>query len=183
MRSRGYPRYFADFSEAESSAVMLRNYENRIVYGLLQARVYAEVILSNPRAVEERLRRQEILTRSNAPTLFAVLDESILYREVGGPEVMRAQLEWLQEVAGWPHVTLQIALMIFHRGARAPFTIATQPDRSEVVYLENAARGEASAEATDLSAVTETFARLQANSLSASASVSRIGKVVSERWT
>jgi transcriptional regulator with XRE-family HTH domain len=183
VRSSTYPKYFADFPRAESSAVMLRAFETRLVYGLFQTEEYAGVILENEEAVQERLRRQIILTKQKPPAVFVVLDESVLYREVGSAQIMREQLEHLLTLSERDHITLQIAPMAYHRKARAPFTIATQPDRSELVFLENAVGGETSGEPGDLADVTDTFSRLQANALSPSASADLIRKVVSERWT
>ncbi|MFF5263607.1 Scr1 family TA system antitoxin-like transcriptional regulator [Actinomadura viridis] len=183
VRSTGYPRYFTDFSAAEKSAVMLRAYECRLVYGLLQVESYARVILRSDEAVDGRMRRQSILTRDHPPALFVVLDETVLLREVGSPVVMREQLEYLCTVSTWENVTLQVAPIAYHREARASFTIAAQEDRTEVVYLENATRGETSTAPDDLTSVSRTFSRLQANSLSASESTELIRKVVREQWT
>ncbi|MEU8800900.1 helix-turn-helix transcriptional regulator [Spirillospora sp. NPDC048819] len=183
VRSSTYPKFFADFPRAESSAVMLRAFETRLVYGLFQTEAYAHVILENEESVQERMRRQNVLTKPNAPAVFVVLDESVLYRVVGSREIMREQLEHLIDLSERANITLQIAPMRYHRGARAPFAIATQPDRSEVVFLENVVGGETSGEPGDLTDVIDTFSRLQANALSPSASVELIRKVVSERWT
>ncbi|MFI0482108.1 helix-turn-helix domain-containing protein [Actinomadura sp. 9N215] len=183
VRSSGYPKYFADFPLAEASAVMLRAFEIRLVYGLFQTEAYAGAILESEEHVKERMQRQKILTKPNAPSVFVVLDESVLYREVGSPGIMREQLEHLIALSERNNITLQIAPMGYIRGARAPFVIATQPDRSELVYLDNCVTGETSGVPDDLATVTETFSRLQANALSPSASVELIRKVVSERWT
>ncbi|WP_190867580.1 Scr1 family TA system antitoxin-like transcriptional regulator, partial [Actinomadura sp. RB99] len=73
LRSSSYPKFFADFPRAEASADALRAFETRIVYGLLQTEAYARVILSNDEAVLDRLRRQSVITKPNAPTVFVVL--------------------------------------------------------------------------------------------------------------
>lgn len=61
--------------------------------------------------------------------------------------------------------------------------IATQPDRSEIVYLESNIGGETSAEPRDLALVSEAFSRRQAAALSPKASVDLMRKAVEERWT
>jgi hypothetical protein len=92
------------------------------------------------RRVGLRMRRRRLLTREDAPTLWAVVDETALRRPMGGREVMRAQLEHLLEITTLPNVTLQI--VPFHTGGHAAaggsFTILRfpEPDLPNVVYLE-----------------------------------------------
>ncbi|GAA3924242.1 helix-turn-helix transcriptional regulator [Actinomadura viridis] len=183
VRSTGYPRYFTDFSAAEKSAVMLRAYETTYIYGLLQIESYARVLLTTDEAVQGRMRRQNILARDHPPMICVVLDESVLYRQVGSSEVMHEQLGHLLSIFGRENIALQIAPVAYYRGVRASFTIATQPDRTEVLYLENAARGETNTDAEDLTQVSETFVRLQARALSVDDSRALIERTMVERWT
>ncbi|MFD0688813.1 helix-turn-helix domain-containing protein [Actinomadura fibrosa] len=184
LRSTPYPRHFTDFSSVEPTASVLRAYESRLVYGLLQTEHYMRALLETQDAVEARLRRQAILTREHAPTLFVILDATVLIREVGGRKVMREQLEHLIAVSEQQdNVHLQIAPIAYHRGAKASFAIATQPDRSEVVYLDRATGADTSTDAKELATVSETFSRLQAHSLSVCDSLDLIRKVVREQWT
>jgi hypothetical protein len=81
------------------------------------------------------------LTRSSPPQVWTVLDEAGLRRQVGGPEVMRAQLEYLRELAGLRNVSLQVIPFSggAHPGMGKPFVIlvfgeSIDPD---VVYLED----------------------------------------------
>ncbi|MCZ9342364.1 DUF5753 domain-containing protein, partial [Streptomyces sp. TRM76130] len=60
------------------------------------------------RRVELRMRRARLLTRDDAPQVWAIIDESVLLRVLGSAEVMREQLEHLVRAAAWPNVTLQI---------------------------------------------------------------------------
>ncbi|MGW7572251.1 Scr1 family TA system antitoxin-like transcriptional regulator, partial [Streptomyces tendae] len=50
------------------------------------------------------LDRQEVLRADPPLELRAVIDESVLHRGIGGPEVMRGQLAALREAAALPHV-------------------------------------------------------------------------------
>jgi transcriptional regulator with XRE-family HTH domain len=116
---------FSIYVGLEDDATRMNVFEGMAVPGLLQTADYIRAILeagvlrSVPetveRAVEVRLTRQNLLTRPNPPHLWAILDESVLHREVGGLSVLRIQLENLIEVAGWANVTLQI--MPYDRGA------------------------------------------------------------------
>jgi hypothetical protein len=85
--------------------------------------------------------RQILLIREQPPRLWAVVDEAALRRPVGGPEVMRGQLERLIEATKLPNVTLQV--LPFEVGAHpamlGSFSILRFPDRElpDVVYLEH----------------------------------------------
>ncbi|NDZ77127.1 helix-turn-helix domain-containing protein [Streptomyces sp. SID10853] len=134
----------------EEAASLIRTYEVQFLPGLLQTPDYARVVtrLGYPsapdsrvnRLVDLRMERQKLLTRPEAPTLWAVVDEAVLRRPFGGADVMRGQLEYLLEAAELPNVTLQIAP--FSVGAMAaagtPITILrfNEPDLPDKVYLE-----------------------------------------------
>lgn len=182
LRSTSYPRWFCDFPKAEATAAILRSYENRVVYGLLQTEAYARVLLVKDDAVADRMRRQTVLERTPPPTIYVVLEESILSREVGGREIMREQLERLLAVSAMNHVHLQIAPNRYHPGVRGGFSIATQPDGGEVAHLVNVIRGETSNTSEDLLHVTRAFATLQARALSVDDSRDLIERVLVERW-
>jgi len=54
------------------------------------------------------MRRQKILDRPEPVQLWAVIDEAVLRRPVGGPDAFAAQLKHLRDAAGWPGVTVRI---------------------------------------------------------------------------
>ena len=86
------------------------------------------------------MKRQQLLTQPGAPELWTVLDEAVLRRPPGGPELMRAQLEHLLLMTELPNVTLQIIPFDAgpHAAAGGPFTILRfpEPDLPDLVYLE-----------------------------------------------
>ncbi|TKA00180.1 helix-turn-helix domain-containing protein [Actinacidiphila oryziradicis] len=133
----------------EDEAVREDHFTTLYVPGLLQTRDYAEAVnlasemrLSAEeidRLVGIRMKRQEILERATAPHLWAVLDESVVRRAVGGPAVMRAQLEHLMRCSESPKITLQV--LPFSTGAHAAamgsFVILGGAEPSlDVVYLD-----------------------------------------------
>jgi transcriptional regulator with XRE-family HTH domain len=74
---------------------------------------YQSVVPLSPNSIDRRVRfrmiRQQVLTERNPPLeLAVVLDESALLRQVGGPEVMRAQLRHMADAMEMPNVRLQI---------------------------------------------------------------------------
>jgi transcriptional regulator with XRE-family HTH domain len=134
----------------EAAASVIRSYEMQFVHGLMQTQDYARavIMITNGGAPEDeidrriglRMRRQQLLTETGGPRLWAVLDEAALRRTPGGPGVIRGQVRHLLEITALPNVTLQV--VPFHAGAHAaaggPFTILrfAEPDLPDVVYLE-----------------------------------------------
>jgi transcriptional regulator with XRE-family HTH domain len=144
------PSWFEAYLGLEAAASVIRTYEVQFVPGLLQTEDYARAFirLVYPRAryteverrVSLRMQRQRLLHRLHPPKVWAVIDEAALRRPVGGPATMRAQLEHLIEMAGLPHVTIEI--MPFsaggHSAAGGSMTLLRFPEDEipDVVYLE-----------------------------------------------
>ncbi|MDG9715498.1 helix-turn-helix transcriptional regulator [Streptomyces sp. DH24] len=118
------PDWYAAYLSLEQAATQIRAYEPQFVHGLLQTEAYVRALLSagNPHASEEaterrvalRMRRQDLLHQRNPPHLWVVMDETALRWPIGGPEVMRTQIDHLLALVELPHVVLQI--MRFDRG-------------------------------------------------------------------
>ncbi|MFA1550881.1 helix-turn-helix domain-containing protein [Actinomadura chokoriensis] len=178
-----YPTHFVAFPKAEASADQLRVYENYLVYGLFQTEAYARVLLVDDDAVATRMRRQELLSRKPRPMISLVMEESVLYRQVGSKEVMREQLEYLIELSLREGIFLQIAPTAYYRGVRASFHIATQPDRSEISYVVKATGGEITRDPSELAKMSKVMHTLSAQALNTEDSRAFIRKVIEERWT
>jgi transcriptional regulator with XRE-family HTH domain len=142
----------ARYTALETEAVRVRSFEVAWVHGLLQAPEYARAVLDAllsertdsevDRLVELRVRRQEALTQRTPPLqLEVVLDESVLSRVVGSPEVMSAQLRYLRERSALPNVTVRVLPFSIglHRAHAGPFQILEFPDTvgSDVVFIES----------------------------------------------
>ncbi|MER2092849.1 MAG: helix-turn-helix transcriptional regulator [Saccharopolyspora rectivirgula] len=144
------PSWFQDFVGLEESASRIQTYEIQFVPGLLQTEDYARAVArqGRPEASSEdierrvrlRLQRQKMFTRPNAPRLWAVIDESVLHRPIGGRQVLRAQLEHLLDITALPTVTLQVLpFELGHSAAEGAFTILrfAAPEIPDIVYLEH----------------------------------------------
>ncbi|MBC2867853.1 helix-turn-helix domain-containing protein [Streptomyces mexicanus] len=145
------PGWFSMYVSLEGAAALIRSYEPHFVPGLLQTEDYARGVLesgavgqTSPEDIERhvalRMQRQELLTRPDAPRFWAVLDETVLRRPVGAPEVMRAQIDKLLEAAELSNVTLQIAQFSSgpHPGTYGPFVLFrfAVPELPDMVYSE-----------------------------------------------
>lgn len=158
-RESGQQGWWKDFGDVpygaylglEAAATSIRSYDPLVIPGLLQTPAYARAVIAGtiPQAtaaqidthLKVRLRRQDRLTGPSGPLcLRVVLDESALWRAVGGAEVMRAQLEHLAVMSSRPHVTLRVLPhgAGAHPGVSGQFSLlefagGTDPG---VVYLE-----------------------------------------------
>ncbi|NED87536.1 helix-turn-helix domain-containing protein [Streptomyces sp. SID11233] len=144
------PSWFTAYVSLETGAQTLRTYEPQYVTGLLQTHDYARAVLRGglpngsdeelTRRVELRLRRQSLLEREDAPTLWVVMEEAVLHRTVGGADVMREQIERLLDMSELPHVSLDVVSFDAgaHVGACAPFTYFrfAEPELPDIVYSE-----------------------------------------------
>jgi transcriptional regulator with XRE-family HTH domain len=151
---RAYADVVPDWLEAclglEHGASVIRNFEVQFVPGLLQTETYARAILrlthpNEPRAVLERrvelrMRRQDILHRTDPPHLWVVIDEAGLRRSIGDPATMRDQLDHLIQAARLPHVNLQVLPLSAggHAALGGAITLLRFPEGEvpDVVYLE-----------------------------------------------
>jgi transcriptional regulator with XRE-family HTH domain len=120
-RQRGwwveYGDIFRSLPDFENGASVIRTYEGMLVPGLLQTADYARALfraggdLDEPaidRHVEGRLARQEVLSRTRPPHLWAVIDEGALLRQVGGPEVMAEQIAHIIKLAEQANIAIQV---------------------------------------------------------------------------
>ena len=110
--------YFATYVGLEAEAVRIKYYQSAIVPGLLQTADYARAMheagipkIAPERInelIEVRLTRQRLLSQDPPVRLDVILDEAVLHRKVGGPAVMRAQLDRIIQVSKHSTVTAQV---------------------------------------------------------------------------
>ena len=145
------PGWFQSYLGLEAAASLIRTYEVQFVPGLLQTDAYARAVIllgyggagteEIDRRVGLRMARKQLLTRPEPPQLWVVMDEAVLRRPIGGPEVMRAQIEALEEARRLPNVRLQVIPFRAggHAAAGGAFSILRFPDQDlpDVVYIEH----------------------------------------------
>jgi transcriptional regulator with XRE-family HTH domain len=175
------PEAFADYLMMESTAAEIMTYEAQLVPDLLQTADYARAIAAaapgydtdgqRELAVAAKAARQEVILRGNT-RLSLVIGEAALCQEVGGPEVMAAQITRLAEVIrDFPNVTLQV--LPFSAGAHAAagsasLAILRFPDAPSlgVVYLEAMSGGVYLESQVDVANYIRAFALVRAAALS-----------------
>jgi transcriptional regulator with XRE-family HTH domain len=174
--------------EAETSS--LRAYQALLVPGLLQSEDYMRAVIraAHPDAttaqvekrVKARLARQRLLIDADPPRYWAVIDEAVLCRSVGGDDVMHAQLNLLVVRAMLPHVTVQVLPFAAgaHAGMEGPFLILGFPEQADpdVVYVDNTTAGIYLEEPAEILRYTLMFDHLRAAALSPDDSLTRIAE-------
>ena len=147
------PNWFHSYLGLEMAADLIRTFELQFVPGLLQTPEYARAVVAlgrldepmprdeQDRLVSLRMRRQEVLTRQRPARLWAVVDEAVLRRPIGGKTILRNQLEFLIDQSRRHNVTLQI--IPFGKGGYTAtggaFTLLrfNDADLNDIVYIEH----------------------------------------------
>lgn len=141
-----------EFVSFEAIAATVYDWENAVLPGLLQTRAYAEAAIREVNEeeltddvvatrAEMRLRRQDRLAGDNPLSLYAIIDEPVLYRRTGGAEVMREQLAHLTKLSKQPNVHLHVVSRTLgaHAGMLGSYQLLEFPDEEymdPVVYME-----------------------------------------------
>ncbi|MFJ7491796.1 helix-turn-helix transcriptional regulator [Streptomyces sp. NPDC097727] len=184
------PTWFQPYAEMEAGAAYISTYQAQLVYGLLQTEEYARAVLATgmpddlENLVAARIERQRILERERPPLAWAVLDEAVLHRPIGGREVMRKQLQRLLDVAD--HRWMQIQVLPFAAGEHASlagsFNTLRFDDDPDIVYTEDVISGHMTASPDTVREAALRYARLQAAALSVEDSAALITRVMEERY-
>lgn len=187
------PNWFQFYVGLESEASTIQQYAAELVPGLLQTPDYYQAFLDtapgDPRItgkeVEVRMARQERLTTDDDPPEFwAVLNEAVVRRNVGGSAVMRAQLERLAELSAVPNVTIQVLPFSagVHPAMDGSYSVLGFPMPSDpaVVYLENQAGSVYLEEPADVDRFSRMFSHLIAKALSPEDSGRLLRRVASD---
>lgn len=181
---------FRPFTEDEAEAVSVLVFENSVVPGLLQTDAYARALLSSYPGLREadiesrvtaRLARQSILDSGDSPELWAVLDEMVLYRDIGGPEVLAGQLRHLAGMAARVNVTIQVLTAREHVGVQGAVNIAEKRAAPAVAYTEDFADGRVIEDRELVAGVLGRFRHLQSEALPATASRILIERLAEQR--
>jgi transcriptional regulator with XRE-family HTH domain len=183
------PSWFESWLEAERDAHMLRLWSPVLVPGLLQTAGYARALflatgLDEDAAQEHvsvRLGRQAILEGARPPHVVAVLDQSVLDRLIGSPQVMADQLMHIAELSERPNLSVQVipADTGANAGLSGAFDLASSDGGPEVVRME--AVEDVTVESRSLVRKTANiFVRVQADALPRAASRALILEAVGQ---
>lgn len=142
-----------DLLGLEAAASSLKVYETTVIPGLLQIDSYTRELMLAARPhepkerrekrIELRMMRQRILTENPSLKYLAIIEDTVLRRPVGGPEVMSAQLVRLAQICQLPHVCIEVMPLAVgaHTGMNGPFAILefSEEQDLDVVYTDTQA--------------------------------------------
>lgn len=186
LKKSKYPDHFAEAAEAEACADTIKEYAPQLIPGLLQTEAYARAVFRDGRPtapadeiddlVAARLERARLLADPAKPLLWAVLDEAVLRRKVGGPAVMAAALRHIAVLMEQRRVIIQV--LPFSEGAHmaleGPLKLMTFPDAPPIVYLQGLGTGHLQDDPAAVRGYELTYDLLVAGALSPAASLAWI---------
>jgi lambda repressor-like predicted transcriptional regulator len=182
------PAGFRNWGEYEDKAASLRVWSPGIIHGLAQTEGYARALIDVEPATTDEIarvrlanrmaRQRRVLYREDAPSAWFVVDVMALYRLVGSPEVMAAQMDRLLEIAALPRATVTVMPPVAHPANASEFIIADDT----AAYAEHMISGFTYTEDISVSALTVRFDRLRGECLRASESLTFI-REMRETWT
>jgi transcriptional regulator with XRE-family HTH domain len=181
------PATFRSWSDYEEKSVTLRAWTPVIIDGLAQTEDYAAAQIATEPGIDAaardarlkaRMARQErLLDRQKPPLLTLLVDEAALYREVGRPEIMAAQLCHLLGLAARPNVVLQVMPEVAHASVASEYLIA-----DDAVWSENVITGGTYTAQETLTAATLRFDTLRGECYRVSESLALIERM-EQVWT
>ncbi|GII79233.1 transcriptional regulator [Sphaerisporangium rufum] len=147
-------RKIVDYAWLESRARHISSFDALVVPGLLQTSGYIEAVIRRADAdlmleqvasgVRFRVERQKVLDKPEPLSLECVLDESLLYRATGGPQILSEQLDHLLLLVQRPNI--QVRVLPYSAGAHVSpegaFMIFELPEPyPEVAFMDTPAGG------------------------------------------
>ncbi|MFD4142919.1 Scr1 family TA system antitoxin-like transcriptional regulator [Streptomyces sp. NPDC058572] len=187
-----YPDHFAEAAEAEAVATTIKEYAPLLIPGLLQTEAYARAVFRayQPTAtegvidelVEARLDRAHLLDDPTTPLLWAVFDEAVLRRRVGGPEVMAEALRHVAALARRHRIIVQV--LPFTAGGHAAMGGALKlmsfDDAPPLAYLQGSGAGQLEDDPATVSRHALAYDLVGASALSPESSLALIESVAED---
>lgn len=141
------PNWFKIFVGLEGLASAAFSYESLLLPGQLQTHEYAAAMLVGslqippmdvPQLVRARMARQRIADEETPLRFRSVIEEYVLDRIIGGPQVMRAQLEHLLALMERENVELHVmpVEIAVHDGLAGDFLLLDFEEAQSIGYIE-----------------------------------------------
>jgi transcriptional regulator with XRE-family HTH domain len=187
------PTWFEDWLEAERAATMLRIWSPLLIPGLFQPDGYARAVFLASQTdtsdenmdalVAARLERQVILDRADPPETVVVLDESVLHRLIGSPQIVHDALVYLADMSERPNISVHVVPSVngANTGLSGAFDIASADGMPDVVRME-AVEDVTSERRALVRQAAIAFERVRRDALPRAVSRDLIRKVAEELW-
>ncbi|WP_369147195.1 Scr1 family TA system antitoxin-like transcriptional regulator [Streptomyces sp. R44] len=183
-RNPGLARWFRQWAKLEAQAVTLYTYENRLVPGLLQSTAYARTLFEKqiPAMGDDeieanlaaRVKRMQLLTERPHTIYSFIIEEHVLRRQTGGPEVMREQIGHILDMCARRNIDIQIMPQSreHHAGLDGPMRLLESVENKWYAYCEGQRAAHLLTDPKEISILQKRYARMRAQALSAEDSVS-----------
>jgi transcriptional regulator with XRE-family HTH domain len=187
------PTWFEDYLEAEREALTLRVWQPVIIPGLLQTPEYARALFLAAQSdtsdeaidalVNARLERQAILERPQPPHVVVVLDEVVMHRVIGSPQIMRDQLTRVADLSARPYLSVQVVPIGngANAGLAGGMTLASGDGTPDMLYMD-AVEGQTSEKRSLVRQAAIAFDRVRGDALSRAQSRDLILRLAEELW-
>jgi transcriptional regulator with XRE-family HTH domain len=183
MNGETSPEWEDQWVTAEEHSLCLYCFDTYFINGVLQCPEYMQKILRSDDAIKKRRERQKLfLSAESGRTLIALMSESVLRTNVGGPDAMASQMKFLAECAEHENVLLHVVPMrseVCHR-FRAPFMIAALDNGREIANVDDAIKGTVVERLEDVVTLRDRFNEIRAEALRKSESVDMIRRIEKE---
>ncbi|MCW5250586.1 helix-turn-helix domain-containing protein [Streptomyces sp. SHP 1-2] len=176
-RQAGLASWFRQWARLEASAVTVWTYDGRVIPGLLQTEAYARAVTESVPPVKDeeqvakqvtaRLERQHLFDRRPPIAFSFIIEQALLERGTGGPEVMREQLDSLLERSSQFNIELQVMprYQPEHAGLDGPLTLVESPENKWFGYAEGQRGGMLITDPKEVSIMLQRYAKLRSQAL------------------
>ncbi|MET7450014.1 helix-turn-helix transcriptional regulator [Streptomyces sp. NBC_01693] len=191
-RKVGLASWFRQWAGIEEEAITLCAYECRAIPGLLQPEAYIRAIFERrlPPLSEEqiehqvtaRLERQQLLTDRPNTAFSFIIEQALLERHMGGPDVIRQLLEYLLEQSMRRNVEIQVMPLrqYDHAGIDGLMYLAETWQHEWVGYSEGQQSSILITSPNDVSAMLQRYGKLRSQALGREATVSLLEQMRGE---
>ena len=188
------PPHFRDWAATQQQASAIQSWDPLLIPGIFQIEPYARRVLEDspgitPEELEERitgrLQRRALREGEDAPVILSLIDESVLHRPMGDPEMMCQQLSHLLELSQHPAVTIQVVPYDAYSaaGLLSPFTMfEPRHGGPYTVYVESVPFGRTLGDQTMVKQIIRRYDALRAVACPQRQSIKIIEDVMS-KWT
>ncbi|MEU9732255.1 helix-turn-helix transcriptional regulator [Streptomyces sp. NPDC048002] len=176
-RQAGLASWFRQWARLEAQAVTLWTYECRVIPGLLQTERYARAVTESVPPVKDeeqvakqvaaRLERHQLFDRRPPIAFSFIIEQALIERGTGGPEVTRELLDSLLERSSQFNVELQVmpSYQPEHAGFDGPLMLLESPDNQWFGYAEGQRGGMLITSSKEVSIMLQRYAKLRSQAL------------------
>ncbi|NJQ01164.1 helix-turn-helix domain-containing protein [Streptomyces zingiberis] len=176
-RQAGLASWFRQWARLEAQAVTLWTYECRVIPGLLQTERYARAVTESVPPVKDeeqvakqvaaRLARQTLFDRRPPIAFSFIVEQALLERGTGGPDVTRELLDHLLERSSQFNVELQIMPrhQPDHAGFDGPLRLLAEHDNRWFGYAEGQRGGMLISDPKEVGITLQRYAKLRSQAL------------------